>query len=289
MKTLEEMQAMDEEAITEIGWEFFRLVKNNKLKEVKEFLKDYPVPEVFLEKCCKIYWCNHPIPFFSPSSTLAWAGIAYDKSQSFEMMEYFESLGLKADDECLGNNALTDYIGVGGKNKKMIDYFFKKGCKFEVYDEKGATPLHSWILLGDPESVNSLEVALQFGADVNMRRIETEHEHSYIDAGETLLHIAARSEKKPIGTCLEILIKYGADVNAANCTINEIENDKIDYFEPATPLDQAISFGINKNKTILKKAGAKTWEQLVKEYNIDTSLEEPEQIKMYEERRKIKK
>ncbi|HED4577294.1 TPA: hypothetical protein R4428_001864, partial [Campylobacter jejuni] len=46
MKTLEEMQAMDEEAIRELGWEFFRLVKNNKLKEVKEFLKDYPVPEV---------------------------------------------------------------------------------------------------------------------------------------------------------------------------------------------------------------------------------------------------
>ncbi|HED4565157.1 TPA: hypothetical protein R4414_002007, partial [Campylobacter jejuni] len=68
----------------------------------------------------------------------------------------------------------------------MIDYFFKKGCKFEVYDHRGATPLHSWILLGDPESVNSLEVALQFGADVNMRRIETEHEDSYIDAGETL-------------------------------------------------------------------------------------------------------
>ncbi|MCW1369358.1 hypothetical protein OLQ19_08450, partial [Campylobacter jejuni] len=83
--------------------------------------------------------------------------------------------------------------------------------------------MHSWILLGDPESVNSLEVALQFGADVNMRRIETEHEDSYIDAGETLLHIAARSKKKPVGTCLEILIKYGADVNAANCTINEIE------------------------------------------------------------------
>ncbi|HFW6667730.1 TPA: hypothetical protein ACICIP_001846, partial [Campylobacter jejuni] len=88
---------------------------------------------------------------------------------------------------------------------------------------------------------------------------------------------------------LEILIKYGADVNAANCTINEIEDDKIDYFEPNTPLDKAISFGINKNIKILKKAGAKTWEQLVKEYNIDTSLEEPEQIKMYEERRKIKK
>ncbi|RTI99370.1 hypothetical protein C3H93_09470, partial [Campylobacter jejuni] len=94
MKTLEEMQAMDEEAIRELGWEFFRLVKNNKLKEVKEFLKDYPVPEVFLEKRRKVYWYDHPIPFFSPSSTLAWAGIAYDKSQSFEMMEYFESLGL---------------------------------------------------------------------------------------------------------------------------------------------------------------------------------------------------
>ncbi|HDZ4265363.1 TPA: ankyrin repeat domain-containing protein, partial [Campylobacter jejuni] len=105
----------------------------------------------------------------------------------------------------------------------------------------------------------------------------------------TLLHQAAESDKKPIGTCLEILIKYGADVNAANCTINKTKDDKINYFKPATPLDRAISFGINKNKTILKKAGAKTWEQLVKEYNIDTSLERPEQIKMYEERRKIKK
>ncbi|HEB9276032.1 TPA: hypothetical protein RZK10_001831, partial [Campylobacter jejuni] len=57
MKTLEEMQAMDEEAIRELGWEFFDLIKNNKLKEVKEFLKDYPVPEVFLEKRRKVYWC----------------------------------------------------------------------------------------------------------------------------------------------------------------------------------------------------------------------------------------
>ncbi|MGH2326902.1 hypothetical protein ACRCD5_00940 [Campylobacter taeniopygiae] len=65
MKTLEEIQAMDEETVTEIGWEFFRLVKNNKLKEVKEFLKDYPVPEVFLEKCCKVYWYDHPIPFLA--------------------------------------------------------------------------------------------------------------------------------------------------------------------------------------------------------------------------------
>ncbi|MBF7048282.1 hypothetical protein IY889_00775 [Campylobacter volucris] len=87
---------------------------------------------------------------------------------------------------------------------------------------------------------------------------------------------------------MEVLIKYGADVNAANCGISDIEDGKIEYYDPATPLDRANTYDISKNIKILKKAGAKTWEELVEEYNIDTSLEEPEQIKMYEERRKKK-
>ncbi|PCH32618.1 hypothetical protein CPH96_01715, partial [Campylobacter sp. 4] len=166
-------------------------------------------------------------------------------------MEYFESLGLKADEVCFGYNALSRYIDRDGKNKEVIEYFFKKGCTFETYNEKhGSTPLHVWILLNQP---NYLEEALKLGANPNMRSIKTENEFSFSDAGETLLHRAAGSKEKPIGACVEVLIQYGADVNAANCTINETKDDKIDYFEPNTPLDKAISFGINKNKTILKK------------------------------------
>ncbi|EPR6536674.1 hypothetical protein ACU7UA_001832, partial [Campylobacter jejuni] len=136
---------------------------------------------------------------------------------------------------------------------------------------------------------NYLEEALKLGANPNMRSIKTENEFSFSDAGETLLHRAAGSKEKPIGACVEVLIQYGADVNAANCGIYKIEDGKIEYYDPATPLDRANTRDINKNIKILKKAGAKTWEELVKEYNIDTSLEEPEQIKMYEERRKDKK
>ncbi|MFY4691566.1 ankyrin repeat domain-containing protein [Campylobacter jejuni] len=289
MKTLEELIALEEKYLKELCLEFYDLVEANKLEEVKEFLKDYPVPEIFLEKCYKAYYDYKERAIIDPVIALACAGIAYDKSKSFEMMEYFESLGLKANEVCFGYNALSRYIDRDGKNKEVIEYFFKKGCTFETYNEEhGSTPLHEWILCG--EEVKYLEEALKLGANPNMRAIKTESEFSFTNAGETLLHRAAESDEKPIGACVEALIQYGADVNAANCCISDIEDGKIEYYDPATPLDRANrARNVSKNIKILKKAGAKTWEQLVKEYNIDTSLEEPEQIKMYEERRKIKK
>ncbi|EAJ7655939.1 hypothetical protein FX717_09140 [Campylobacter jejuni] len=289
MKTLEELIALEEKYLKELCLEFYDLVEANKLEEVKEFLKDYPVPEIFLEKCYKAYYDYKERAIIDPVIALACAGIAYDKSKSFEMMEYFESLGLKANEVCFGYNALSRYIDRDGKNKEVIEYFFKKGCTFETYNEKhGSTPLHEWILCG--EEVKYLEEALKLGANPNMRAIKTENEFSFTNAGETLLHRAAESDEKPIGACVEALIQYGADVNAANCCISDIEDGKIEYYDPATPLDRANrARNVSKNIKILKKAGAKTWEELVKEYNIDTSLEEPEQIKMYEERRKDKK
>ncbi|EAI3906308.1 ankyrin repeat domain-containing protein [Campylobacter lari] len=291
MKTLEELinfeENSSEEYLEELCLEFYDLVEANKLEEVKEFLKDYPVPEIFFEKCYTPYWdSENKRAIIDTAITLACAGIAYDKSKSFEMMEYFENLGLKADEVCFGFNALSRYIDRDGKNKEVIEYFFKKGCTFETYNEEsGSTPLHVWILFNH---ANYLEEALKLGANPNMRSIKTENEFSFSDAGKTLLHRAAGSKEKPIGACVEVLIKYGADVNAANCGISDIEDGKISYYKPATPLDRANTCDINKNIKILKKAGAKTWEELVKEYDIDTSLERIEQIKMYEERRKKK-
>ncbi|MCV3382381.1 ankyrin repeat domain-containing protein [Campylobacter sp. IFREMER_LSEM_CL292] len=292
MKTLEEILYLEEDVdkyVKNLCLEFYDLVEANKLEEVKEFLKDYPVPEIFFEKCYTPYWdSENKRAIIDTAITLACAGLAYDKSKSFEMMEYFENLGLKANEVCFGYNALSRYIDRDGKNKEVIEYFFKKGCTFETYNEEsGSTPLHEWILCG--EEVKYLEEALKLGANPNMRAIKTESEFSFTNTGETLLHRAAESDEKPIGACVEVLIKYGADVNAANCCISDIEDGKIEYYDPATPLDRANTYDINKNIKILKKAGAKTWEKLVEEYNIDTSLEEPEQIKMYEERRKDKK
>ncbi|EGK8037663.1 hypothetical protein IO385_001708, partial [Campylobacter lari] len=281
MKTLEEILSLEEDVdkyVKNLCLEFYDLVEANKLEEVKEFLKDYPVPEIFFEKCYTPYWdSENKRAIIDPVIALACAGIAYDKSKSFEMMEYFENLGLKANEVCFGYNALSRYIDRDGKNKEVIEYFFKKGCTFETYNEEsGSTPLHEWILCG--EEVKYLEEALKLGANPNMRAIKTESEFSFTNTGETLLHRAAESDEKPIGACVEVLIKYGADVNAANCCISDIEDGKIEYYDPATPLDRANTCDINKNIKILKKAGAKTWEELVEEYNIDTSLEEPEQI-----------
>ncbi|EAJ0347724.1 hypothetical protein YZ38_00015 [Campylobacter lari] len=292
MKTLEEILSLEEDVdkyVKNLCLEFYDLVEANKLEEVKEFLKDYLVPEIFFEKCYTPYWdSENKRAIIDTAITLACAGLAYDKSKSFEMMEYFENLGLKANEVCFGYNALSRYIDRDGKNKEVIEYFFKKGCTFETYNEEsGSTPLHEWILCG--EEVKYLEEALKLGANPNMRAIKTESEFSFTNTGETLLHRAAESDEKPIGACVEVLIKYGADVNAANCCISDIEDGKIEYYDPATPLDRANTYDISKNIKILKKAGAKTWEELVEEYNIDTSLEEPEQIKMYEERRKDKK
>ncbi len=60
MKTLEELinfeENSSEEYLEELCLEFYDLVEANKLEEVKEFLKDYPVPEIFFEKCYTPYW-----------------------------------------------------------------------------------------------------------------------------------------------------------------------------------------------------------------------------------------
>lgn len=55
MKTLEELIALEEKYLKELCFEFYDLVEANKLEEVKEFLKDYPVPEIFFEKCYTPY------------------------------------------------------------------------------------------------------------------------------------------------------------------------------------------------------------------------------------------
>ncbi|WP_186302477.1 hypothetical protein, partial [Campylobacter coli] len=75
---------------------------------------------------------------------------------------------------------------------------------------------------------------------------------------------------------------YGADVNVVCFNRYVDETGEITEFDPETPLDIAMTYQVEKNIKILKKAGAKTWKELVKEYNIDTSLEKIEQVKMYE-------
>ncbi|EGK8182977.1 hypothetical protein IO457_001408, partial [Campylobacter coli] len=273
--------------VERVEWDLAKLVKKNKLEEVKEFLKDYPLPDVFLDRQFEFISKVELMPFIDPALILGHAGLAYDGSKSFAMLEYFESLGLKAEEQYLWNNALTCYVKIGGKEKEIVDYFLQKGCTFEIHDKwSGNAPLHMIVLDNDKENVSALEMALKSGANPNIRTIRAEDECMLGSEGETPLHAAAMCEKGPIGACVEVLIKYGADINAAYFTKSIKKTGEIIYFDPKTPLDTAMTYQVEKNIKILKKAGAKTWKELVKEYNIDTSLEKIEQVKMYEERRK---
>lgn len=278
MKTLEELKPIFYENQFEIKDKFGELIKSNNLEAVKEFLRDYPIPEIFFEKCFK---AKHNTddeelnPFFPSPFVLAHAGLAYEKDKNFAMIEYFESLGLKADDEDDWYNALSSYIDWGGKNPKVIEYFLGKGATFETYTEYGNTPLHNWALFGKPKK---LEVALKAGANIEIKAIKTDNElrvgWSRIDA--TPLYSAVVDDENRVASCTGILIKYGAEVNAVHYSLN---NDGT-WFAIRSILD--VAYG-GKNKQLLKQAGAKTWKQLVKEYNIDTSLELSEQYRIYNE------
>jgi|InofroStandDraft_1065614.scaffolds.fasta_scaffold03854_4 hypothetical protein len=276
MKTLEEIKAIFRESEDEIKDKFWELIKSNNLEAVKEFLKDYPIPEIFFEKWFQNSWTRKVQlePFFPSPLVLAHAGLAYEKDKSFAMIEYFESLGLKADDQYDWWNALSGYIDWGGKNPKVIEYFLGKGATFETYTEYGNTPIHNWALFGKPKK---LEVALKAGANIEMKSIKTDNElrvgWNHIDA--TPLYEAVTDDER-VASCTGILLKYGAEVNAVHCSLN----DDGTWFAIRSILD--VAYG-GKNKKLLKEAGAKTWKQLVKEYNIDTSLELSEQYRIYNE------
>lgn len=275
MKTLEELKAIFRESGDDIRDKFWELIKSNNLEAVKEFLKDYPIPEIFLEKCFNRYRRKVKLePFFPSPFVLAYAGLAYNKDKSFAMIEYFESLGLKADDQYEHWNALSSYIVWGGKNPKVIEYFLGKGATFETYCEYGNTPLY-YFASGNPKA---LEVALKAGANIEMKSIKTDNElrvgWRHIDA--TPLYAAVTDERAASCTCTEILLKYGAEVNAVHYSLE----DDGTWFAVRSILD--VAYG-GKNKKLLKEAGAKTWKQLVKEYNIDTSLELSEQYRIYNE------
>ena len=274
MKTLEELKAIFRESGGDIKDKFWELIKSNNLEAVKEFLKDYPIPEIFFEKWFNIKRLGVKLePFFPSPFVLAYAGLAYDKDKSFAMIEYFESLGLKADDQHEHWNALSNYIVWGGKNPKVIEYFLGKGATFETYCEYGNTPVH-YFAMGQPKA---LEVALKAGANIEMKTIKTDNElrigWRHIDA--TPLY-AAVTEEERVASCTGILLKYGAEVNAVHYYL---EKDGT-WFAIRSILD--VAYG-GKNKKLLKEAGAKTWKQLVKEYNIDTSLELSEQYRIYNE------
>lgn len=217
MKTLEELKAIFRESGDDIKDKFWELIKSNNLEAVKEFLKDYPIPEIFFEKCFQNSWTRKVKlePFFPSPFVLTHAGFAYNKDKSFAMIEYFESLGLKADDQYGCWNALSGYIHWGGKNPKVIEYFLGKGATFETYSEYGNTPLHNWASFGKPKA---LEVALKAGANIEMKVIKTDDElrlcWSHIDA--TPLYEAVTDDENRVASCTGILLKYGAEVNAVH-------------------------------------------------------------------------
>ncbi len=258
--------------------DFMKVIKTGNLKKIKQAVETFPITQAHNSKKTHVA--------YAPVSALAHAGLAYEKTQSFEVMEYLESLGLRAD-YCspfsTGNNALIAYIENKGTSDVVIEYFLSKGASFEIYDKgNGETPLHSWAMFNE---AGFLELALKHGANPNIKSIKGEEKYSWDNIGATPLIRAAFANKKPVGAALKVLIKYGADINAAYCGL-DYEHDYKKYKKPKTPLDKAnISFKAT-NKKFLKNLGAKTWEELVKDYEIDTSLPYEEQVKMYEEKRK---
>lgn len=211
------------------------------------------------------------------------AGLAYDKSKSFAMIEYLESLGLKADYQYLGDNALISYIDQGGKNPKTIEYFKSKGATFEIYDEYGDTPLHVWAW--DNEDAEKIETALKAGANPNIKRGKrSDGEVDWCSLDATPLYEASSYENEgyPERACVKVLLKYGAEVNAVCYDLDDRDKEGTTWERIRSVLDGDPYDGCQYPQ-LLSKAGAKSWKQLVKRYNIDTSLELKEQYRIYNE------
>lgn len=279
MKTREEMEAMYNKKGPDLTEDLCDLVESNDIEGVKNFLKDYPVPEVFFAKWFDFWEKGNNIhSFLNPAVVLGAAGIAYDKSGSFAMMEYLESLGLQADYQYLSHNALTSYISQGGKNPKTIEYFKSKGATFEIYNQFGATPLHRWAR--DNDEAEALETALKAGANPNIKRGKrSDGEVDWNSIDSTPLYEATRyDEGEPQGACAKVLLKYGAEVNAVCYYLDEKTGA---WAKIRSVLDGDLE-GCQCPE-LLMKAGAKTWRQLVKRYNIDTNLELKEQYRIYNE------
>ncbi|TLD79930.1 ankyrin repeat domain-containing protein [Helicobacter sp. MIT 05-5293] len=215
------------------------LIRHNKLTEIKYFLKDYPVEKAFYEALITNA-DGKQISLFNPVTILVMAAQIAKRTKNLTMLDYFFEYGLKADyTNDSGMNVLTDYIDSGGENEEIIKLFIQKGAKFDTYDKSGWTMLHFW---AKKQAVRKLEIAIKFGADINIRTKEN---------NQTPLIFAASSDYRPVGTATEMLIKLGADVN-----LSATEDGKA-----YTALDKAYG---HKNKTLLKEAGAKTYAETQK-------------------------
>ncbi|TLD83091.1 ankyrin repeat domain-containing protein [Helicobacter trogontum] len=169
--TLEELETIGDKMFDAIE-DFMKVIKTGNLKKIKKAVETFPITQAHNSKKTHIAYV--------PVSALAHAGLAYEKTQSFEVMEYLESLGLRAD-YCspfsTGDNALTAYIENRGTSDVVIEYFLSKDASFEVYDKgDGGTPLHSWARFNE---VSFLELALKHGANPNIKRIKGEEEYSW--------------------------------------------------------------------------------------------------------------
>lgn len=151
--------------------DFMKVIKTGNLKKIKKAVEIFPITQAHNSKKTHIA--------YAPVAALAHAGLAYEKTQSFEVMEYLESFGLRADYHPFHSsiNALIAYIEEKGTSDAVIEYFLSKGASFEVYDKgDGGTPLHSRARFNE---VSFLELALKHGANPNIKRIKGEEEYSW--------------------------------------------------------------------------------------------------------------
>lgn len=288
MKTLEDLKAMSQEQKEKLESKLFSVVRNNNLDSVSEFFKVYPVKETFYEKCFE-----YNESFLDPVELLACAGNS--SSKNFAMLELLEKCGLRADYEYRGDNALLAYIDLEGKKREsVIEYFLNKGAKWEVYGRNGETKLHFWAEMNEAPN---LEFALKYGANPNVKNIPPTLSDGWDlggkNIGATPLMYAGNStfaREAPMGASIQLLLKYGAEVNAVGYMEKShkverngkrIREGRGEYSEPQSVLDYC---NVVQNEELLKAAGARSWEQLIKEYNIDTTLTVPEQVRIYYER-----
>lgn len=94
MINLEYIKKMSFEEKDSLQKELWHLISSNNIKEIRNFLKDFKLEDIFYENSFDF----EEEPMFNSALSLYQACLAYEKTKNFDMLNFLLSYGLKASD-----------------------------------------------------------------------------------------------------------------------------------------------------------------------------------------------